>query len=369
MNTPTTAKRQLLVQAFLVFFVVHTNQTGVGIAGVERIIFFEAKQDAWISLIISYIGMALTIAAMCYILRTFKDKDLFDIHVSIFGKLFGNLMNILYITYLLAGLLSIILGYTEIVQAWIFPDMKTWVISSFLLILTIYGVFGGVRTIVGVSFITFFLAIWLVLLIYEPIRFMDWTNFLPVLEASPKEILKGAYKSSFTVLGLEILFFIYPFIKNREKVHFYAQAGVLFTFLLILLLMVVSIGYYSGEQLEKTIWATLSMFKIIQFPNLERFEFFAVSMWLVIILPNILFMMWAASRGLKKITKIKQRKIVVGCAAVLIGLTSIFNRRVENNEYIDAVGLYGFSVVFIYTLILFLIVFIRNRFLARGKTG
>jgi hypothetical protein len=132
--------------------------------------------------------------------------------------------------------------------------------------------------------------------------------------------------------------------------------------------MVVSIGYYSGEQLEKTIWATLSLFKIIQFPNLERFEFFAVSMWLVIILPNILFMMWAASRGMKKITKIKQRKIVVWCAVVLIGLTSIFNRRVENNAYIDAVGLYGFIVVFVYTVILFLIVFIRNRFLASRRT-
>lgn len=369
MNSPTTVKRQLMMQAFLIFFVVHTNQTGVGIAGVERVIFFEAKQDAWISLIISYAGMALIIAAICYILRTFKDKDLFDIHVSLFGKWVGNMMNIIYIFYLLTGLLAIILGYTEIVEAWIFPDLKSWVISSFLLFLTIYGVFGGVRTIVGVSFISFFLAIWLVVLIYEPVRFMDWTNFFPVLEATPKELLKGAYKSSFTVLGLEILFFIYPFIRNKEKVHFYAQSGVFFTFLLLLLLMVVSIGYYSAEQLEKTIWATLSMFKIIQFTNLERFEFFAVSMWLVIILPNILFMMWAASRGLKKIINIRQRKIVVWCAVLIMGSTSIFNGRVENNKYIDAVGLFGFSVVFVYTIILFLIVFIRNRFLARRKTG
>ncbi|WP_078380289.1 GerAB/ArcD/ProY family transporter [Sutcliffiella halmapala] len=369
MNTQTTPKKSLLLQAFLVFFIVHTNQMGVGIAGVQRIIFFESKQDAWISVCISYIGMVVVIAAMCYILRTFKDKDLFDIHVSLFGKFIGTILNLVYITYLLAGLLSIILGYTEIVQAWIFPDMKSWTISSFILFLTLYGVFGGIRTVVGVSFLGFFLAIWLVLLIYEPIRYMEWTNFLPILEASPKELLRGAYKTSFTVLGLEILYFVYPYIRNKEKVHIYAQLGVFFTFLLILLLTIVAIGYYSAEQLEKTIWATLSMFKIIQFPNLERFEFFAVSMWLVIILPNTLFMMWAATKGLKKIIKIKQRKLVIICSILIIALTMLFNRRVEINLYIDVVGLFGFGVIFVYTIILFLIVFVRNRIVAGRKAG
>ncbi|WP_223701930.1 GerAB/ArcD/ProY family transporter [Sutcliffiella deserti] len=368
MNTPTLKKKSILLPAFLIFFIVHTNQMGVGIAGVQRVIFFESKQDAWISILVSYIGMTVIIFSICYILRSYKDKDLFDIHVNLFGKFFGNVLNMLYILYILAALLSIIIGYTEIVQAWIFPDMKSWIISTFILILTIYGVYGGIRTIAGVSFITFFLAIWLVLLIYEPIRYMDWTNFLPILEASPKDILKGAYKTSFTVLGLEILFFVYPYIRNKDKVHFFAQIAVFGSFFLILLLTIVAIGYYSGEQLEKTIWATLSLFKIIQFPNLERFEFFAVSMWLVIILPNTLFMMWAATRGLKKIFGIKQRRLVAIVSIMMIGLSLIFNRRVENNLYVDYVGVVGFWLVFVYTLLLFLVVVIRNKIVSRRNT-
>ena len=369
MKTPTNINKKMMFSAFLVFFIVHTNQTGVGIAGVQRIIFMESKQDAWISIIISYFGMVLVVSAMCYILHSFKDMDLFQIHNELFGKLIGTALNLVIIIYIIGGLLAILLNYTEIVQAWIFPDLETWIIITLLLLLSIYGVFGGIKTIVGVSFLAFFLTIWLVFMLMVPVRYMDWTNFLPVLEATPKELMNGALKTSFTVLGLEMLYFTYPYIRNKEKVQLYAQLGVFFTFLLLFAVTFVAIGYYSGEQLEKTIWATLSMFKIVQFPNLERFEFLAVSLWLVIILPNTLFMLWAASKGLKRIFHFKQKFFVYFISGLVFGCSFIFNKRTYINELVDKVGWYGLYVVFLYTLILSVIVFIRNRFKMRGENA
>lgn len=350
-----------MFSAYLVFFIVHTNQTGVGIAGVQRIIFMEAGQDAWISIIISYFGMAIVVFAMCYILKTFKSKDLFQIHTLLFGKWIGNTLNLVFVFYLLAGLMSILLNYTEIVQAWVFPDLETWAIVLILLLISIYGVYGGIKTIVGVSFLGFFLTIWLVLMLIVPLRYMDWTNFLPFLEASPKELLKGAYKTSFTVLGLELLFFVYPYIRDKQRVHKYAQFGVFFTFALIFAVTFVAVGYYSGEQLEKTIWATLSMFKIVQFPNLERFEFLAVSLWLVIILPNTLFMLWAASKGLKRVFNHKQKTFVIICSTVVFICSCFFQKRTHINEFVDFVGWFGFFTVFVYSIFLSFIVFIREK--------
>lgn len=368
MKTQIKTNKNMMFSAFLVFFIIHTNQTGVGIAGVQRIIFMESKQDAWLSILISYLGMALVVSAMCYILHSFKNMDLFEIHHAIFGKWIGNLLNLTIIIYIVGGLLSILLNYTEIVQAWVFPDLETWAIISVLLLLSIYGVFGGIKTIVGVSFLGFFLTIWLVFMLVVPVRYMDWTNFLPVLEATPKELIKGALKSSFTVLGLEMLYFTYPYIRNKERVQLYAQLGVFFTFLLIFAVTFVAIGYYSGEQLEKTIWATLSMFKIVQFPNLERFEFLAVSLWLVIILPNTLFMLWASSKGLKRIFHLKQKFFVLLISSLVLGSSFFFNKRTYINELVDMVGWYGLYVVFLYTLVLSVIVFIRNRLIKRrGK--
>ncbi|WP_226681665.1 GerAB/ArcD/ProY family transporter [Sutcliffiella horikoshii] len=363
----TVKKNSVVLSAYLVFFIVHTSQNGVGIAGVQRIIFLEAGQDAWISIIISYLGMAVVVYAMCYILKSFETKDLFQIHQLLFGKWVGNGLNFIMVLYLLAGLMSILLGYTEIVQAWIFPDLKTWAIVLLLLLISIYGVYGGIKTIVGVSFLGFFLTIWLIFMLVVPLRYMEWTNFLPFMEASPKEMLMGAYKTSFTVLGLEILLFVYPYIRDKERVHRYAQLGVFFTFLLIFSVTFVALGYYSGEQLEKTIWATLSMFKIVQFPNLERFEFLAVSLWLVIILPNTLFMLWAASKGLKRLFNGRQKSYVIICSVFVFICSCFFQKRIQINEFVDIVGLFGFYTIFLYPLALAIVVFFRNKMKGRGQ--
>ena len=366
LNTTKTKKQYLLFPAYLAFFIVHTNQMGVGVTGYQRVIYMESKQDAWISLLIMYFVMNTVMFMICYILKSYKDKDLFDIHKSLFGKWFGGAINFIFIIYLLAGFLAIILAYTEIVQAWVFPQMGSWVIAAIIILLTIYGVFGGIRTVVGVCFLGFFLAIWLVFIITEPMTYMDLTFFHPILESNPKELMMGAYKASFTVLGFESLFFVYPYIRNKEKVPFYAHLAVGFTAFLLILIMIVSIGYFSGEQLELTIWATLSMFKIIHFPNLERFEFVTVSVWLIVILPNVLIMMWSATRGLKKTFRLKQKSFVLICCSLIFIISLFFQKRVFINEYIDMVGQAGFAIVFGYTSLLFLIVFLSN---LRKKVG
>ncbi|MFD2446569.1 GerAB/ArcD/ProY family transporter [Bacillus sp. CGMCC 1.16607] len=48
--TPNIPK-YLMFNSFLVFFIIHTTQMGIGVAGVQRIIYKESKQDAWISII------------------------------------------------------------------------------------------------------------------------------------------------------------------------------------------------------------------------------------------------------------------------------------------------------------------------------
>ena len=70
----------------------------------------------------------------------------------------------------------------------------------------------------------------------------------------------------------------------------YAQIGNLFTTVNFLpLITLISIVFFAGDSLKAAIWPVLSMFKIVRLPNLERFEFIAVSFWMLVILPNMCF--------------------------------------------------------------------------------
>ena len=65
--------------------------------------------------------------------------------------------------------------------------------------------------------------------------------------------------------------------------------------------------YFSEEYLKHTNWPSISIMKIAEFPIIERFEIVVVSIWFLLALPNICIKLWAACRGARKITNIKQR--------------------------------------------------------------
>lgn len=356
---------KFMINAFLVMFIIHTSQTGVGIAGLPRIVFMEAGRDAWISVLLSGLSISLVLFIMVAILKSYESADLYGIHRDVYGKWLSVFFNCVYVVYLLCVTFIIMMNYIEMVQAWIFPKIQPWLVMGLLLILLAYGVSGGFRVVAGICFLGFIFAFWLVFMIYTPVKFMSFNHLLPVMTASPDELMKGIYKSSFSMVGFELLFVYYPYIKEKKKVLKFALIGSGYTTILFTVLTVVSIGFFSQETLMKTIWPILSMFKILRIPNLERFEFIAVSFWMLIILPNICTYFWSAIRGMKRTFNVSHKKsIIIFCLA--IWLISIFlENRVLINTITDRIATGSFVLAFIYPFILFALVKIRMRLTKR----
>jgi len=65
MKNPIQLSPKDMINAYLLFFVVHGAQVGVGIQGFQRIIYQDARQDAWISVLLA--GIASHIVTFCMI--------------------------------------------------------------------------------------------------------------------------------------------------------------------------------------------------------------------------------------------------------------------------------------------------------------
>jgi spore germination protein AB len=363
-------KESLLFNAFLVMFIIHATQFGLGVAGVQRVIYEVAKQDSWISILLAGLVIHLIVWVMIQTLKRFENMDIFQIHVHLYGKFIGRSVNVIYSLYLFSTFVTIMLGYTEIVQGWIFTDLPSWVICSFLVIITIQGVTGGIRMIAGICFLSIMLSMWILFFLIPSMRYAHWDYLLPVMEAPPKALIMGMIKTSYTMLGFEILYCIYPFIKEKEKANKYAQLGVLFTTLLVALLMVLATVYFSPDQLLKTIWATLSMYKIVRLPNLERFEYVAVVLWMLIITPNLVVYMWATTKGLKSTTGLKQRTFLFILCAITIGISVFLKKRSIIDQFIDYVGKAGLFIVFLYPLLLYIMsLLMKKKKLNKNETN
>jgi spore germination protein (amino acid permease) len=255
----------------------------------------------------------------------------------------------------------ILYNYIEVMQTWVFPTVPTWLFSISILLLVVYGVTGGLRVIAGAGFFSIILSLWILSIIGYPLRFVDFDHLLPVMESNITSILKGAYKMGITLIGFEILYMVYPFMENRKKVIKFAHLGVAATNILYLVVMLLTIIYFSSGQLENTIWPTLSLFKIVKLPFIERTEYVAVSFWLLIILPNLLLYMWAAVRGVKR-TFGKKTKGVIWFFSFIIFLVSFFiNTRSKINQFTDFFDNIAFYIAFCYPFILYILALIKKK--------
>lgn len=362
-------KEGLLVNAFLVMFFIHASQTGVGIVGLPRIVYLAAKHDAWISVFLGGILSGVVLAMMVLMLKKYDSADLYGIQVDIFGKWLGNAMNIFYMIYMSLSFFVIHMNYIEIVQVWIFPDLPTWQLSLALTLLTIYAVNGGIRIIVGVAFISVLGTVWMIFILIVPMQYADPKNLLPLLNTDLKHILNGVHKTSFSLMGFELLMFLYPYVKDKKKVFLYSQIGNLYTTILFTSITMVCITFFAENGLARTIWPVLSMFKIVRLPNLERFEFIAVSFWMLVILPNMCSYLWAASKGFSRIINWKQKKGIWIIGILVWGGSFFIKARYQMNSLTDFIAKLGFFAAFCYPVLLSVLVLVKKWFLRRKKTS
>ncbi|WP_079480776.1 GerAB/ArcD/ProY family transporter [Halobacillus salinus] len=360
MNVNIEVKKSDSFRAFYLFFIVHTLQIGAGLMGVPRILFLEAESDAWLSILVGGLYLHFIAWIMIKILKEYENADILGIQNDLFGRFFGTILGCAFVVYIFLILLTVIKNYIEVVQVFIFPEIPIWLMSLFLISLMVYAVLGGLRVVVGTCFLFFFLTIWLVFTIYKPITYMDFGHFLPVLQASPTEILSGARQMTYSVLGIEVLLFVYPFVANKKHVQLPVQLAAGTTTFLVLLVTVVSIGYFSPYQLKETVWATLSLFKIISFSMIERFDFIAVSLWMMVVLPNVILFCWILQQSLHRLFRINKKKSLYGIAIMVLISSILLEYRLDINRLTDITARVGFYLVFIYPLIVYAAILIRK---------
>ncbi|QUW22364.1 GerAB/ArcD/ProY family transporter [Sporosarcina sp. Marseille-Q4063] len=355
------------INAFLLFFIIHTAQIGIGIQGFQRIIYEDTKQDAWIAVLLAGLATHIIAIFMIRTLEMYGSNDLYGIHQDIFGKWIGNIFNVLYILYSSIAFFAVFRNYIEVVQTWVFPDLNTLFLAVSLLLIVIYTFTGGLRVIVGVSFFSFVLGVWLLPMLAYPMKYMEPRNLLPILEANIGGMLKGIQSMTFTVIGFEILYIIYPFVKDKENVKKHVHLGLLVTTLIYLAVMMVTLTYFTGDQLSKTIWATLSLFSIVKFPFIERLEYIVVCFWMLIILPNLCLFLWAAFRGTSRLVKVSANKFVWIFTFLILTVSVILKTRTQINMFNNYYGQLAFYIVFVYPIILFCFAAVKKKLQSRKE--
>jgi spore germination protein AB len=336
------------VSPFYVFFLITSVQIGIGILSFQKTIVEHAGHDAWISIIVS--GLAINmIVFLLYKMLMLSNGDIVSIHKELFGKWVGAFFNVFFISYFTLLALTVTRSFMEVIQTWMFPELSIWGFNLALLPLLFYIITGGFRTVVGICFFGAVLPAYLLLIFLFPLEFADWGSLLPIFDHSIKELFNASKAMTLSYLGFSTLLVYYPYIDNPEKSHKWAHLGVLSTMLVYLFIAVISFVFFDINQIKQMIWPTLALWKIIELPFVERFEYIGLSSWLIVVIPNICLFIWSACRcGERTFKKIK-KKVWLYFILITYFISSFFLQDHETiTKFSEIVSKIGFYLVFIY---------------------
>lgn len=335
------------VSSYFAFYIVATSQIGVGILTFQRSLVKLAGHDAWMSIFISAFAIHI-IVWMTYQILIKGNNDITVIHRRLFGKWLGGLLSLLLILYMLSAFLLIMRSYIEVVQVWLFPAIQTWYLGIIIAILVYLYVSGGFRVVIGLSLVGFLTTVPLTLLNIIPLKEAQWSHLLPLLEHSFTELLVASKEMALKYSGFEVLFFCYPFLKHGPQSHKWAQIGVAFTSFIYLGAVLIALTYFSEGQLTETIWPTLTLWKVVDLTFIERFEYVGVAFWLFVILPNLCLLLWAATRGLKQLFAVQQKKSIVPLLILLICASTLVMEGQQVKQLVNWINKGSLFITFIY---------------------
>ncbi|GIP49118.1 germination protein GerB [Paenibacillus sp. J53TS2] len=350
-----TVKESNQVSGYLVWFLIHGVQTGIGMLNFQQKIVDGAEQDAWVSVLFVGACMHLLIWMLFRLMRMAEEGDIFSLHRQLFGPIVGNGLSGMLFFYCVLICTGQIRPYGEIIHVWVFPDAPLWQISIILLAVAGYIVSGGFRVVAGICLLCVVIPSLVLPSLYFPLKIAHWLNFFPLWNHGLGDYAKSAVQSIYIFLGPEFLLFYYPFIKNNAKAQRWAHLAVAHTTLLYMTILVTTISYFNIRQLKHTLWPTLILSKIIRFAFLERFDYIYIFNWLLVIFPICCMSIWAAVRILTRTLKISRKWALGTTTFVIIGMVLSMRTPVSIERMEHVISLVGGAFTFGYLPLLFLV--------------
>ncbi|SDC55785.1 spore germination protein [Paenibacillus sp. UNCCL117] len=282
--------------------IVAKSMIGTGILILPREIAKSTDSpDGWISVIL---GGLITLCAGYIVMKLnlmFPKQTIFQYGNTIVGKYLGIFNSLIVIAYftISAGYLLRVLG--EVIRMYLLVETPIEVTMIAFSSVAVYLTLGGIQPIA--RFIEFFfplIIVILIALIALSFREFEVDNIRPVLGNGGYPVLKGIVPSALSYSGYQIMLILAAYAKAPEKAVKLALTGICIVIILYTMVVIVSIGTLTVEEVKTVTWPTMSVAKDIDLPGgfFERFESMFSVLWVISMYTAFVPYHFVASLGL-----------------------------------------------------------------------
>ena len=287
----------------------------------------EAKQDAWLAIIIAFIFIIPVMTIYARILALYPGKSLYEILNAVFGSIFGRIIALFFIWYALHLGTLILRNFQVFIKVVAFPETPEFVSVMLMGILCIWAVKEGIEVLGRFSqLVIIVLAFIIIAVVILGMKDAKFDNLRPFLYNGIKPVISSAFNTFSYPFAETVLFMAaFSFMKNKNdsyRVYYFALAiGVFFT-LLVTVRNILVLGANLTDQVYFPSYTAVSLITIGEF--LQRIEVTVSVVLLFAGFVKVSVCLLAAAKGVDYLFKIGNYRQIVAPVGLLMMVVSCF---------------------------------------------
>lgn len=309
------------ISGLQIFWIMFTFETGNMLLTTVGPAIIEAKQDAWISyLITSMIGIGIVFVATKVSLL-YPNQTLIEYSKTILGKWLGNMIVIIYLFQWYSIIGIILRGFGDFTITILLPSTPPWILLLSMLMLMIYVTYSGGIEGIGRCSEVFgpIVILMVVLLVILSVPNMDFHKILPVFsDTGLRPILKGTL-TPLNFLGESVMIMMFvSFMAQPKQALSRAIWGVALSSFLVsvsALSVLMIFGPEIAAKLRFPVFEEIRFISVMGF--IQNLEIVAVLVWILSIFIKLSLYLFLASYGTAQWLKIKDWRKTIWLVAAL----------------------------------------------------
>lgn len=288
-----------------------SSMIGVGIFSLPNDVLKYAKQDGWMCCVLGAFYPLLIVLIASYLCKLRPNENIFTLSTQCFGRLIGNIFNIIFTLYFLLAGTAIASGMNNVLKIHIVPFLSSSKLLAVFFIPPAFIAYKGLKTVSRISEIVFYLTL---VLFFVPVAAINSGliyNIMPIFGSGFMNIVKSSKDTAFAYTGIEIIFILYPLLQNNNKIIKNSLKGVGITVIIYTYFTFITIYYLGIDIIPKFIWSTLTVTHPLAISIINNFKSIFMVLWTAIMFRIIGIFYYGFSFSLNELYKKLPRELYI----------------------------------------------------------
>ena len=334
---------------------------GVGIMRLPNSMVKTAKQDGWITVIISAIYPLYILCMAAFLSHNYPNDNILVLSKKYLGNVLGSIMNFMFLIVFVIYLAFEAVGINNFLSTYIIDFLSNFQFFIVFIPITAFTAYKGLKVLSKFSELVFYSYITIGVISLLVLYKGSYLNLCPVFTSGVLKILQGVKNSLFQYVGIEMVLLIYPRISNKNKVFSSGVKGILYTCFSYTWVTFATIYYLGASIINKALWSSIYIIESVRVPVVNNFRVVAMFSFVLICILVVSLYYYSCGLIIKDFLKsISRKTILIVTAPIIIILCLYLGNEIRLRELIALIIPYAVIFNLFYVTIIVLLIFTKK---------